>query len=262
MTPMADLVAKLNLHRATGALHRLAQPGPAPRRVFVCADCNAPIAGAYSRCPACVDTMIRVLRRDRAQPAMQSIPEVFRELWRDNDSLTRPVPPLNEPRVKERAAIGRALAGLKKHPSALVLRGAQGQGKTSLAAFLLGRVVMRAVDPSVSRTDFDRAASCRFVTAQQIAMARAEHGLGQGEPPLLSAAIRAWLLVLDEFGNKVPIARIHDVDELIHKRHSSGLTTIVTTPLSHTEIVAHYGETTARRAGDERTIPIDLGGVL
>jgi len=255
---MADPLVTRNHRRAKGALERLGQPGPGAPRVFLCADCRGPVGGPYAQCRACLEAETRVHRRELVRGALESIPSVFRDLWRGDEAALTAGP---SPRVKEPKAVAAAQRALAKPISAVVLRGGRGRGKTSLAAFLLGRAIMRTVDPSVRFAECRSAAGMLFVTAEQIATARSEHPLGAGEPPLFVRARYAGLLVLDELSDKLPSARLADVERLIHERHSADCKTIVTTPLTAAQIIAHYGETAGRRLGDERTVQVNLGGV-
>lgn len=117
--------------------------------------------------------------------------------------------------------------------------GPPGSGKTSLAASMYRHVAR-------SETSIERLHAFRWVSAHQLAKARAGHPLGAGESPLVESCTRAPLLVLDELGGEDP-RYASAVAEVLYERHAQQATTWVTTGVGPKEIAARYGGGIARR---------------
>lgn len=124
--------------------------------------------------------------------------------------------------------------------------GPPGAGKTSLAAAMY-RAAARA------ETSAGALGRYRWVSAHQLAKARAGHPLGEGEAPLVEAAMRAPLLVLDELGGEDP-RHASAVAEVLYDRHAEQRATWVTTGVGSKEIAARYGGGIARRIFEGATI--------
>ncbi len=199
--------------------------------------------GIRRECQACVDKANReqmaIAEREGAEKrdrlTAESIPDRYRWATFESDALTR--------RVPSREAIAGATRGAAG--SALVLLGSAGSGKTSLAAAAL-RAMARRLD-----------AVGRFVTAFDIAKARQEHRLGEGEAPAIEKALQARVLVLDELGAE--LGRNTAVQEVIHERHSRERPTIYTTGFSKSELEGRYGAGIARRIFEDA---MRLGAVV
>lgn len=95
--------------------------------------------------------------------------------------------------------------GVKAPPCPTVtLWGTTGSGKSTLAAAMLRALL----------TGPRRHASAAWFDARDLARARKQHRLGQGEPPELKKAIEADILVLDEAG-KETLARDGDAGDVV-----------------------------------------------
>lgn len=150
--------------------------------------------------------------------------------------------PLLLARVPSKTAIAASRAAASA--SAVVWTGGSGRGKTSLAcAALRARIEAGCKRPL-------------FVPAWKLAVARARHPLGAGEPELVDQAMHAELLVLDELGeHHAPTSAVPDV---VYERESEGLDTWVTTYMGRVEVAKLLGDGIARRIF-ERAVIIDCG---
>ena len=119
-------------------------------------------------------------------------------------------------------------------PRRITLAGDAGDGKT-----LLGVAILRAL----SRR---RLHSPMFVSSPDLAEARIQTRAGQGEAPLVIAATRAPLLLLDDLGMAAPTHRDANVS-VIDDRFKTGATTIVTTGFTLDQLATKYGDGIARR---------------
>lgn len=130
----------------------------------------------------------------------------------------------------------------------VVLIGAPGAGKTVAACALLRHWSRKTGMPG-------------FATAMDLARAAAEHPLGHGQAPAVTAAIRASVLVLDDLGQEAAAYR-GDVEYVIAARHNDGKPTIVTTFLDGEGIEARYGGGIARRVYERATVIAPNAGDL
>jgi hypothetical protein len=88
-------------------------------------------------------------------------------------------------------------------------------------------------------------------------MARSRHPLGEGEPDVITKALRADLLVLDELGSD-EVVNGSAVKEIIYERHWQDRSTWVTTWMRPEQMSAKYGEGIGRRIL-EGAVVIDCG---
>lgn len=117
----------------------------------------------------------------------------------------------------------------------LVLRGASGAGKTSLAVAMFGAWLEGRREPGA-----------RFVDVVSLSLARARHPLGQGEAPAILEAMRAPLVVLDDLGQEQP-NRAEIVVDVVMARHNANLPTWATTWLGDDDIARRYSGGVLRR---------------
>jgi DNA replication protein DnaC len=108
-------------------------------------------------------------------------------------------------------------------------------GKTSLACALL-----RAWEARYPRR---RAV---LVPAWKLGVARAQHGLGQGEAPEVEHAFTAGLCVIDDLGSERNTA-MNAVPDVIFARALEGRPTWVTTWMTPEAVTQRYGDGIARR---------------
>lgn len=175
-------------------------------------------------------------RAARLEAVCASVIPAGRRTWARFDH------PLLAARVASKTAIAATRAAVGA--SAVVWTGGSGRGKTSLAcAALRARIEAGCKRPV-------------FVGAWRLAVARARHPLGAGEPDIVEQALRAELLVLDELGDQHgPTSAVPDV---IYERESEGLDTWVTTYMTNIEVAKLLGDGIARRIF-ERAVIIDCG---
>lgn len=219
-----------------------------------CADCVQPVTVRSFRlttlpgydfvCPEC--RRYRLEREDARRFAAQTardnqaaitrfldaVPTSFR--WVDDDALLRA-------RTCD-TALMQASGAVEK--TRVVLQGAAGTGKTSLACWMLWQ--RRYERPLV------------FISAWDLGKARARHPLGAGDPLEVQTARRAAILILDDLGAE-RLNRDGDIEDVVYHRHAHGQTTWVTTGFTQDQITDRYGDGIARRLFEGADI-IDCGG--
>ncbi len=211
---------------------------PIVRRPAWCPRCgkDSPVMGVP--CDACRPAHVRQTREGLLAPASNTIPGLF--AWARFGA-----PELAE-RVSIQTAIEEARAALEA--PRVVLIGRAGCGKTSLAVALARAVLDAAIEPGCSVEAWRRAQGLRFVPAYDLARANAQHGLGEGQPPIVLSALGASLLVLDDLGAEPPKLLNSPVPDVIYQRHARPeLQTVVTTGFSEEAIAERYGDGIARR---------------
>ena len=233
--PLSDLVARI------------------PRRAAFCRECRVAVSvDGDLRCRACLDRAV-VRRRDATLAAvLASIPSHYR--WAH----------FRAPELRARVTPPRAIESASRATDAhsVVIMGAAGAGKTSLATALLVDRVNHNLTSTAQRSP---ALSARqspagiFTNTFEIAKARREHRLGEGEAHAVAIAISARILLLDELGSESD-GNNTAVAELIHARHEQDLPTIFTTPFTAQQLAARYGDGVARRVF-ENAVVIRLGEV-
>jgi hypothetical protein len=155
--------------------------------------------------------------------------------------------------VRSRVSSAKAidLAGQSIEARAIVFAGPSGAGKTTLAV---------ATATAWARWHFRAGRTPRgltFVSAIDLARARAQHRLGAGEAELIVDAMTARLLVVDDLGAEA--ARDADViATVLHRRHDDDAATWITTGLAAEEIGQRYGGGLERRIY-EGAVVIDCG---
>jgi len=180
---------------------------------FVCR-CGALIEGARE-CSACArESHVTSLMR----PTLDSVPEDFRwalgatvQQLRANSSRTgRPCVALSD------AGVSRAITA---PPAAhLHFRGETGSGKTTLAIAMLYAFV---------RTNPEKRRGSFFVESTDLARARKEYRLGDGEAPLIARACRVPLLLVDELAGETD-DRDGGIKDVIYRRAAASKPTWVT----------------------------------
>jgi hypothetical protein len=156
-------------------------------------------------------------------------------LRRASAALERSIPPalrwchLDAPELPARV-YGPAIAVAEGacHEDRVCLMGATRAGKTSLAVAMLRAWVAR------------NERSALFVHAYRLGVARIQHPAGHGEAPLVEAAMRAPLVLLDDLGSERDIAT-SPLADVIFERHAQDLPTWATTGLTREPLAARYG---------------------
>lgn len=200
--------------------------------------CGAPFDGYGKTCRACSEaaSLLEVLKPMRA-----SIPKRFRWALGAEPSVLR-----GRVRISEEA-IARALAA---PPSTdMLLMGDTAAGKTSLVVAML--------DAWVRQDTYNRKGA-RFVEAYWLAGTRGRHPLGQGEAPLVTEAMEASLLVLDDLGSEIGDHR-NVIADVIFSRHNDELPTWITTGWTPEQLMERYGSQIVRRIV-EHGKRVTLGG--
>jgi hypothetical protein len=123
----------------------------------------------------------------------------------------------------------------------LVLLGDTGRGKT-LGAAALARRLLREV---TTDGQWHRARRVLFVDAARLAVAREQHGLGEGEAPLVQRCMDTPLLFLDEMGYLDKCTGV--IDQVIDTRNKTGLPIVATSGLEPRDLGTRYGSATARK---------------
>jgi DNA replication protein DnaC len=197
-------------------------------------------------CGDCEAAERRGRRLAALRVARSSIPPAFRDL--------------DEQEVRSRTSLSPDImiqAQQAMSRSRLVLVGRSGFGKTTLACWLLGRVIEAGVDGG--QEAFDHGRRARFVDAPSLCRAVRDHPFGHGRAPLVTQAVRASVLVLDDVGQELEM-RLADnpVVEVVRELHAAGGQTWVTTFLVPEAFEEAYGSGTARRVFDRAAV-IALG---
>ena len=149
-------------------------------------------------------------------------------------------------RIRRAQAIEEAREAARK--PAVVFLGNTASGKSHLAAAALRY-----------RTELDgRTEGKWMISAVVLAGARARHPLGEGEAPMVHAAMTAELLVLDNVGSDLPL-QTNPIADIMQVRYDSALPTWVTTWMTLDDMSTRYGEGVSRRVF-ERARLIDCGG--
>ncbi len=188
--------------------------------------CGAKVERENMRCRGCVSRQ----RRDGwTRRALAQIPRGFSEASLDADWLLR---------VVGQAAIDTARASLAE--ARVVAVGPPGSGKTSIVAAMVIAAEFPAPGPL-------------WVSAHQLAKARALHPLGDGEAPLITLALEVGLLVVDELGGE-DARYASAVAEVLFERHAQDQPTWVTTGVGPKEISNRYGGGIARRVFEDATV--------
>jgi DNA replication protein DnaC len=233
VNPIAEILAKLQTVAAGERAH------DAPR----CAECQqVPVTRPGLLCSHCLPRAGQAHRSAALRAARESIPPLFREL--DADTLRQRTGLPQATLDQARDAIGRPR---------VVLAGAAGRGKTSLACWMLRQVIDAGAEGP--RDTFRRARWARFVDAARLCRAAREHPLGEGEPPMLAQAQRASVLVLDDVGSELEMRMpTNPVVDVLRERHAAARATWVTTFLPPDAFEKAYGSGTTRRVFEGATI--------
>lgn len=143
-----------------------------------------------------------------------------------------------EPRIRQ------ALGNWKRGSGHLALLGPTGCGKTIGLVAAAARMLDVAARAGGKPWGFARRIG--FTTAARLARARREHGLGEGDAPLVQRACSFSLLFLDELGY-LDGDRDTTVAEVICERDYRNLPTIVTSGLTAAGLDDRYGAATVRK---------------
>lgn len=180
------------------------------------------------QCPECADAAVRQQEARKATSEAEdrtiaNIPPRYQWATLDTPELAK--------RVSSPSAI--TLARMVKDEVSVLLLGNAGSGKTSLAAAILRATATR------------ERCTGRFVKSFDLAKARQEHPLGDGESPAIERAMKAKVLVVDELGAEH--GRNTAMQELIQERHDHDRPTIFTSGFSLPELEQRYGVGIMRR---------------
>lgn len=170
------------------------------------------------------------------------IPRRYRDARFDSEALSQRVRSVSVVRASREASAARNVIAI----------GPSGSGKSS---------VMSAMVQNREKLELERKSfrgPLLWVSALDLERARAEHRLGDGEAMLVTRAINAGLLVIDDLGAESP--RAADViAHVIHTRHDDEAATWVTTGLSAADIASRYSGGVERRLYEGAAI-VQCGG--
>ena len=214
---LGDLLASLGAGAATTPV----------ARVWKCAQCRAGAQEGAKLCAVCRDEECLARQRAHLRHAWASLPDRFRGAVDWTWDAQR--------RLVLSASVGRPVT----------LLGPPGTGKTALACALLGAWIRRGEARGATWGDVQEAASARYATDAQLCAAAAAHPLGQGDAPLVRAALRASLLVLDELGSD--LAGRKTARDVLFARYDEGNPTVITTGQSRADVEKYWGGGAVRR---------------
>ena len=210
-------------------------------------------AGKRDRlCQTCADGETDRRRLQLRQALADMTPPHYRWATQNAPELVQRVTPSN--------AIARAFAAIAA--TSVVFVGPAGTGKTCLGRAVWVEAVVGGVHPTRRTSSVGEpiyaGGNGLFVTTFELAKARREHKLGNGEAELIEDAILVRALLLDELGSEAGRGDT-TVSEIIHERHARDLQTFYTTPYSLEDLQARYGAGIARRIFESAAV-IRLGG--
>ena len=227
----------LNLARAQHHMDPLDElPTPSRPGTHRCTRCDVPMPTNVWACPPCREKEAAALQAEVIGPlrakALASIPDVFRDLTRENPELARRCPEDARRRAFEYAK------------GNVLILGPTGAGKSSLAAAMM----LHAIDAT------KYGCTCRWVSAQGVVAAMTEHEYGDGPPPLVARALRAKLLVVDDIGSERSNGTNQGLHQIVWERYNNGLTTVYTSGFSPAKLLERYGDAFYRRLHDNGRI--------
>jgi len=203
-----------------------------PPSPYLC-QCGTEVATWRGYCPECTEKRRKADRAMLLGHAYATLPAMPWAVW-------------GQFGAKVHVAIIAALRAWRGGDAGLLISGPSGCGKTTVCVAKMRLMLDWARDTDALPKDkFRFAAKMRFVAAADLAIARRQWPLGDGEAPAVEEAQRASLLVLDELGYEAQTDT--SVPETIDARYRKGLPTIVTTGLRFAEMQNRYGEANARK---------------
>ena len=174
----------------------------------------------------------------RACMLCADIPEAFRWASFDSADLSK--------RVRRQGAIIEAREATSKRR--VILVGPAGAGKTSLLVAMFRARGMAKRERNA------------FQLAWRLGVARQQHELGKGEPPMVRRSLEAPILCLDDLGAEKQ-TQTNAVPDVIFERHAQGQPFWCTTALTRKEVHERYGDGIGRRLGESaRIIDCTLSG--
>jgi DNA replication protein DnaC len=225
-------------------------------------ECGAVLEGACFQCAACA----RSSEADRKKRELTVRFEAWREEIRGWAPLTG-VPDwewarLDNPDFTRRIRFPRLLAYAQKYEpchGSVFISSDTGTGKTTLTRAAVQRLKEREIAKVLSGRPGSRPTSILWTlrdlvwtTGFELAKARRENSLGDGEARLVERAMSCKFLVLDECGFEV----LHDTvfQEIMNSRYVAELPTIVTSGLRPEAFAKRYGDAAFRRLTERGTV--------
>lgn len=210
-------------------------------------------------CAPCAERIAEREHNETLRPALRSIPERFR--WATLSAL-------NRPEFSGRVRMGSAeLAGAGRllQRRVVVIVGASGRGKTTLACALLRRVIGLGRYGS-SAEAYDLARRARFISALEIAEPVPLREFNAQSPEQLATMLP--FVVIDDVGQEAGSGsgvraneRTEAVKRVLARRHDRGMRTVVTTFATFAQWSELYGDGVARRylqSQDADVVVVDL----
>lgn len=177
--------------------------------------------------------------------AATSMPEAPREPPAYQHVLSQLPERLLEGGEVHSARILAAVDGWRWGHGSLVLLGPTGIGKTTAAVALVSRLVSEASALPSGHRRARAAHSVLFTSAQRLANARRESGLGIGRPSLVERACRVRLLVIDDLGAEPP--GDVEIGAILDERYGSQRPVVVTAGLTKGDLATRYSAAFLRR---------------
>lgn len=245
------------------AFARFKLPARAPRACAICAATSQSDSLVFTDdgcCVPCARERELEARKRRAAAAtaraLEQIPAMLRWASFVDLPLLATRSKLPEKTVAGLAKHGAALvaqmhaAAAQQQPAAIILiKGAPGRGKSSLAVAIARQFLETAERPALVWLD-------AFIIADLVRSC----SLGEPRPAVLRDAETAALCVLDDVGQEATSLQsvTEELQRIVHVRHGAGLPLIATTGMRADALRARYGAGFERRLTEKRAEPNGL----
>lgn len=229
------------------------QPGRPVPRTWSCSLCSAPCERGYNRCEPCIRNEVAERRTRLSSAARESVPVYVRDAKFGTPQLRSRITAGDEAAYRRVVAV--AYQWARDPQGVLLLLGASGQGKTTLAGAVANHLLVSGTSWDSTGEAFERARKMLWTDSFELATAEKYHALGHGMAPLLENAARASVLFVDELGaEKDGLGSEQIYQQVLHRREERRLPSAFTSPLTREALAAKYGGGGERRLLERATV--------